>query len=159
MHFIRPATEADASLIARQRVKMFQDNGLQAVGTWESLEQDSAHWTAAKLRDGSYAGWIVEEGIDERPETALLAIGGAGLWLMEWPPHILHSEPMRGYLLNFYVSPHARGKGIARELVRLAVEESRRRGIHVATLHASRMGRPVYESLGWIDSNEMLMRY
>ena len=77
---------------------------------------------------------------------------------MEWPPHVIHLEPVRGYLLNFYVAPNARGRGIAKELVGLAVEECRRRGVHIATLHASTMGKPVYESLGWKESNEMMFR-
>ena len=150
MHIFRSATEADAVTIAEQRVKMFQDNDLTPTGTWEELERDSAEWTARKLREGSYAGWLVEE--DGR------VIGGAGVWFMEWPPHWMHVEPVRGYLLNFYVAPEARGRRLAKELVALAVDECRRRGVHVAVLHASRMGRKIYEELGWTASNEMMLR-
>jgi GNAT superfamily N-acetyltransferase len=149
-HIFRIAAETDATTIAAQRVQMFQDNHVVPVGTWDELERDSAAWTAAKLRDGSYAGWLVER--DGK------VIGGAGVWFMEWPPHWMHPEPMRGYLLNFYVAPEARGNRLAKELVGLAVAECRRRGLHLAALHASSMGRPVYESLGWAESNEMLLR-
>jgi GNAT superfamily N-acetyltransferase len=129
---------------------MFQDNQFESVGGWEALERDAAAWTAQRLADDSYAGWMVEE--DGR------VIGGAGVWFMDFPPHWMHPEPKRGYLLNFYVAPEARGRGLAKELVGMAVEECRRRGLHVAVLHASNMGRPVYESLGWTDSSEMLLR-
>ena len=37
---IRLATEADAAIIASQRVKMFQDNNLVLVGTWEQLQRE-----------------------------------------------------------------------------------------------------------------------
>jgi GNAT superfamily N-acetyltransferase len=157
MHTIRLAARADAATIARQRVKMFQDNSLICAGSWEDLERDSAQWTANKIGDGSYVGWLVEERANDGSEESAV-IGGAGVWFMEWPPHFMHLEPVRGYLLNFYVAPNARGRGIAKELVGLAVEECRRRGVHVATLHASAMGRPVYESLGWKASNEMMFR-
>jgi GNAT superfamily N-acetyltransferase len=129
---------------------MFKDNHFTPVGTWEQLQQDTEQWTAGKLREGSYAGWIAEE--DDR------IVGGAGLWFMEFPPHWMHPEPMRGYLLNFYVAPEARGQGLAKKFVALAVDECKRRGLHVATLHASNMGRPIYESLGWQDSTEMMLR-
>ena len=149
MHTIRPATEADAVAIAQQRVNMFQDNDLRCVASWDELEKASVGWLRAHLQAGSYAGWIVEE--DGSPA------GGAGVWFMEWPPHFLHLEPVRGYLLNFYVTPSVRGRGIAKELVGLAVDECKRRGVKVAVLHASGMGRPVYEALGWKPGNEMTL--
>jgi ribosomal protein S18 acetylase RimI-like enzyme len=77
---------------------------------------------------------------------------------MEWPQHWMHPEPMRGYLLNFYVAPEARGNRLAKELVGLAVAECRRRGLHFAALHASGVGRPVYEALGWTEPTERLLR-
>ena len=157
MLHIRLATEADAAIIALQRVKMFQDNNLVPVGTWEQLERDSMEWTARKLRDGSYVGWLMEEGMSDASEPARV-IGGAGVWFMEWPPHWMHPEPMRGYLLNVYVAPEARRRGLARELVLLATEECKRRGLHLAVLHASGMGQPIYEELGWKKSNEMVLK-
>jgi GNAT superfamily N-acetyltransferase len=150
MHRIRKATAEDARTIARQRVLMFQDNDLPCVATWDELERESGPWTAAKIADGSYAGFLVEEDGE--------IVGGAGVWFMEWPPHFMHLEPVRGYLLNFYVAPQARGRGIAKELVSAAVEECRRRGVKVAVLHASAMGRPVYEAMGWEAGNEMMLR-
>lgn len=157
MHTIRLAVPTDAAMIARQRVKMFQDNDFVAASSWEALERDSAHWTANKMREGSYVGWLIQEPTNDTTDESAV-IGGAGVWFMEWPPHFLHSEPVRGYLLNFYVAPVARGRGLAKELVKLAVEECRKRGVHVATLHASKMGRPIYESMGWKQSNEMMFR-
>ena len=137
-------------MIARQRVLMFQDNALPCVGGWDELERDSVGWLKKTIADASYAGFLVEE--DGQ------VIGGAGVWFMEWPPHYLHLEPVRGYLLNFYVAPEARGRGIAKELVPTCVAECRRRGVKVAVLHASAMGRPVYEGLGWEVGNEMMLR-
>jgi ribosomal protein S18 acetylase RimI-like enzyme len=77
---------------------------------------------------------------------------------MEWPPHFMHSEPRRAYLLNFYVAPEMRRQGLARKLLALAVEEAKARGIKVVTLHASKFGKPVYEQYGFKMSNEMMLR-
>ena len=78
---------------------------------------------------------------------------------MEFPPHFLDPEPRRAYLLNFYVAPEMRGRGFARQLLALAIDEARARGIKVVTLHASKFGKPIYERNGFVMSNEMLLRF
>jgi ribosomal protein S18 acetylase RimI-like enzyme len=77
---------------------------------------------------------------------------------MEWPPHFLDAEPHRAYLLNFYVAPEMRRRGLARELLALAVAEAKAHEIKVVTLHASKFGKPVYEQNGFAMSNEMMWR-
>jgi len=106
-------------------------------------------WVHPRLEDGSYAGWLVEESGE--------LVAGAGLWEMEWPPHFLHDEPRRAYLLNFYVAPQMRRRGLAAQLLALAVAEARTRGIKVVTLHASKFGKPVYEKYGFKMSPEMIL--
>jgi predicted acetyltransferase len=54
-----------------------------------------------------------------------------------------------------YIDPDHRRQGLAKGLVQLCLNESRRRGLRTVTLHASDAGRPVYESLGFNASNEM----
>ena len=107
-------------------------------------------WVRPRLADGSYIGWIVEEG--DR------VVAGAGMWLMDFPPHWMDAEPVRAYLLNFYVDPEFRGRGLAYKLLRKAVEDARRRGVKVVTLHASKFGRPLYERNGFEPTNEMMLR-
>ena len=65
------------------------------------------------------------------------------------------SNDHRGYILNMYVDPAHRRQGLAKHLVQLCLDESRRRGLRVATLHASDAGRPLYESFGFAPTNEM----
>jgi ribosomal protein S18 acetylase RimI-like enzyme len=74
------------------------------------------------------------------------------------PEHAGTAFTRRAYLLNFYVAPEMRRQGLARELLRLAVEEAKARGIKVVTLHASKFGKPVYEQNGFVMSNEMQLR-
>ena len=147
---IRRATVADAEAIGEQRVRMFEDAGFSTQAQMEQMLANFVVWVRPKLEDGSYAGWLVEQ--DGRP------VGGAGLWVMEWPPHFLDAKPQRAYLLNFYVAPEMRRQGLAQKLLALAVAEARARGIKVVTLHASRFGKPVYERNGFGMSNEMMLR-
>jgi GNAT superfamily N-acetyltransferase len=95
-------------------------------------------------------GWLVEE------EGRMVA--GAGMWLMDFPPHWMDAEPVRAYLLNFYVDPAFRGRGLAYRLLKTAVDDARRRGIKVVSLHASKFGKPLYERNGFEPANEMILR-
>jgi GNAT superfamily N-acetyltransferase len=151
MYKLRAAVIGDEEAIARQRCRMFQDNGLTCANSWASLERASIIWLTRQLEAGSYIGWLVEE------EGHLLA--GAGVWFMEWPPHILDDAPLRGYLLNFYVAPEARGRGIATALINAAISECKLRQVRVAVLHASEMGIALYRKMGWEPSNEMMLTF
>ncbi len=64
-------------------------------------------------------------------------------------------QSARGYILNVFVEPKHRGQGLARALMDLAMEEARRRGLDHMILHATPMGRPLYEAPGWTRTSEM----
>jgi ribosomal protein S18 acetylase RimI-like enzyme len=146
----RRATAVDAEVLGEQRLRMFADAGLADEDRMHPMVASFVPWVRAKLEDETYVGWLTEE--DGLP------VAGAGLWVMEWPPHFLDAEPRRAYLLNFYVAPEMRGCGLARELLGLAVAEAKARGIKVVTLHASKFGKPLYERNGFEMSNEMILR-
>jgi GNAT superfamily N-acetyltransferase len=146
----RPATTEDAEAIGLQRQKMFADGGFAEESEMVPMIARFVTWVRPKLEDGSYVGWLTEE--DGR------LVAGAGLWVMEFPPHWMDDEPRRAYLLNFYVAPEMRGRGLARELLGLAVAEAKARGIKVVSLHASKFGKPLYERNGFEMSNEMVLR-
>jgi GNAT superfamily N-acetyltransferase len=148
---IRRATPADAEAIADQRFRMFTDAEVGHEAAMPQMRDNFVPWVRARLEDDTYAGWLVEH------EGRLVA--GAGLWVMEWPPHFLDPEPRRAYLLNFYVAPEARRRGLASELLALTVAEASARGIKVVVLHASKFGKPVYEQNGFTISNEMMLRF
>jgi GNAT superfamily N-acetyltransferase len=146
----RLATEADAELIGEQRRRMFVDMGRADDALMQRMTAKFVPWVRGKLKDGSYIGWIVSEGD--------LAVAGAGMWLMDFPPHWMDAEPVRAYLLNFYVDPAFRGHGLAYGLLKAAVGEARRREIKVVSLHASQFGKSLYERNGFEATNEMMLR-
>lgn len=146
---LRLATEADAALIAGQRRAMFADAVLPVPATLDEMQKRFEPWVRERLADGSYRGWIAHRGD--------VPVGGAGLWVMDFPPHFLDVQPARGYLLNFYVSPDHRGMGLARRLLAACLDEGRRLGLRVITLHASKFGRPLYEQAGFRGNNEMIL--
>ncbi|WP_309340642.1 GNAT family N-acetyltransferase [Stenotrophomonas sp.] len=76
--------------------------------------------------------------------------------LIDWPPHPAHpQQDRRGYVLNVYVEPPYRRRGIARRLMALADAAFAERGVDYAVLHATAQGQPLYADLGWAATSEM----
>jgi ribosomal protein S18 acetylase RimI-like enzyme len=145
----RKAMVEDAALITRHRKAMFADAGNAPDAVLEEMGRNFEPWVKRMLTDDKYVGWIISEGE--------IAVASAGLLLLDWAPHYL--DPMgaqRGYVLNVFVEPEYRRRGLAQALMSECMDEARRRGIRVVALHASRKGQPVYEKLGFTTSNEML---
>ena len=57
-----------------------------------------------------------------------------------------------------YTEPAYRRQGVARLLVRTMIEWCRAEGFVAVALHASKDGRPLYESFGFRPTNEMRLR-
>jgi ribosomal protein S18 acetylase RimI-like enzyme len=144
----RLATLSDAVLITAHRHAMFAEMGKYPAEALDRMDPHVTPWLERMMAAGRYVGWIVED--DGQPAAS------AGFFALDWPPHPLDpAGTARGYLLNFWVEPGYRRRGLARALVREAVAESRRRGFRVSVLHASDAGRPVYEKEGFRASSEM----
>lgn len=146
---MRPATFADSALISAHRRAMFAEIHRLDESILEAIERRSVVWTERMIREGKYSGSIITDA--GRP------VASAGLLILDWPPHPFDPQgEQRGYLLNVYVEPAYRKRGLAHQLVEQCMAEARSRGIRVVTLHTSDAGRPVYESFGFHRTNEML---
>jgi len=151
---IRPATAADAVIIAQHRVGMFRDMGeipTEALGA--ELLAESTTSLVVWLRDRSYIGWLA---IDE----GSVVIAGAGVHIKPQLPRISHdgARVVTTHLplaVNVYTEPAWRGRGIARALMKILMEWTAGQGTDRLVLHASDAGRPLYESLGFEPTNEM----
>ena len=144
----RPATAADAPLITHHRRRMFVDAGRRDDQVLDVMAQTHEPWVAQAITDGKYLGFLTEDGGK--------VVAGAGLLLLDWPPHPLDPRStMRGYLLNVYVEPEYRRRKLASNLIELALAEARRRRIRVVALHSTEEGRRLYEAAGFRSTNEM----
>jgi ribosomal protein S18 acetylase RimI-like enzyme len=145
----RRASIDDAELITRHRKAMFADAESAPPAVLEEMGQNFEPWVRRMLVDDKYVGWIIQDG--DR------AVASAGFLLLDWAPHYLDpAGQQRGYVLNVFVKPEYRRRGLAQALMSECMDEARRRGIRVVALHASKKGQPVYEKLGFTTSNEML---
>jgi ribosomal protein S18 acetylase RimI-like enzyme len=145
----RTAIVDDAGLITRHRKAMFADMRDAPESVLDEMALNFEPWVRRMLSEKKYAGWITCDG--DR------AIASAGLLVLDWAPHFLDpAGEQRGYVLNVFVEPQYRRRGLAQALTNECLNEARRRGIRVVALHASKKGQPVYEKLGFTTSNEML---
>lgn len=144
---LRKILPRDLDLICAHREAMFRESGR----TDEALQRMATpfrHWLAPRLDAGDYFGYVLSD--HDRP------IAGIGLMLIDWPPHPAHPEQgCRGYVLNVYVEPEYRRRGIARKLMTLADDAFAERGATYAVLHATAQGKPLYADLGWSGTSEM----
>jgi len=53
--------------------------------------------------------------------------------------------------------PQARGRGLSTRLLEVALAEARERGMETSTLQATKLGRPIYERVGYEDVGELQM--
>ncbi len=115
----------------------------------EAMRRNAEPWTNNMILADKYAGWITSDG--DRP------VASAGLLVLDWPPHPLDpAGEHRGYMLNVFVEPEHRGRGLAHALVKCCLTEAKTRGIRIVALHSSDAGKPIYEEFGFKTSNEML---
>ena len=149
---LRAACLDDAPLIAHHRVAMFRDMRILDAPEAGPLETASLEYLAAALSRGDYLGWLVER--------AGRVVGGAGLSLRPVLPRpgVLRSSD-EAYLMNVYVDPAHRRRGLARALVVAMLDWCRDGGVTRVTLHASDEGRPLYEAFGFASTNEMRLEW
>ncbi|MDU9389913.1 GNAT family N-acetyltransferase [Pseudomonas sp. zfem002] len=144
---VRRVHSADGELVCRHREAMFLEAGGDAA-TLQVMTEHFRPWLQPRLEDGRYYGFVLED--DGQVAAAI------GLMSIDWPPHPAHPQlDQRGYVLNVYVEPAYRRRGLASKLMQLADAEFVRRGLGFAVLHATAAGRPVYAGLGWNATAEM----
>jgi GNAT superfamily N-acetyltransferase len=152
---VRQADADDIALLAYHRAAMFRDMGQIASHQEEALKQATASYLRDALPGGQYLAWVAED-----TATAPAAIGGAGVQLRPILPRPrpgadeLEFGP-EAIVLNVYVEPVWRRRGVAEALMRAVLDALAARGIRRIVLHASDDGRRLYERLDFVPNNEM----
>ena len=130
---------------------MFRDMGYNDDVALDTMMQNFQPWVEAKMHSGEYLAWLAVTDDD-------VIVAGAGLWLMDWPAHMVGSSARRGNILNVYTEPEFRRGGLARRLMEAALLWCKANAIDFVILHASPQGRRLYESLGFQAGNEMRIK-
>lgn len=146
---IERATADDAGTLAFFRYEMFRD-----------MLPDN-DWSFRRDVLVAEAGRYFREQADSPYQMNFVAflhghpVGSACAIVQERPIHVRYDGVRYGYVHNVYVKPEARGLGVARALLRRLHAEAAKAGVVRLSLHASRLGRPLYLDLGY----ESIERY
>jgi GNAT superfamily N-acetyltransferase len=146
---VRAATAADTELLVRHNRGMWLDIGLFPTKVVFASAPAYRRWLRREMRAHRYHGFIAET-----LEGAAVASGAVWLQPVQPRPGIMAGTESP-YVMSMYTEPEFRGRGLASRLVESMIQWSRHRRYSRITLHASKQGHPVYERLGFADSNEM----
>jgi ribosomal protein S18 acetylase RimI-like enzyme len=152
---IREATVADVVLLARHRAGMFRDMGRLKAGWEASLVRATADYLRDALPRGEYLGWVADS-VSSSPEP----VGGAGVQLRSILPRPRPSGEgielgPEAIILNVYVEPAWRRRGVGEALMRSVLSALAERKVTRIVLHASDDGRRLYQRLGFVPTNEL----
>src|SRR5215469_14607526 len=148
---LRRASTADLDILVEHRAAMFRDMGYNDEVALTSMASRFRPWLLERMKGGDYLAWLASA-----PNGSIAA--GTGLWLMDWPPHMIGQGMRRGNILNVYTNANFRRRGLARELITAALGWCRENGVDTIILHASPSGRAIYEALGFKQTNEMRLQ-
>jgi GNAT superfamily N-acetyltransferase len=147
---VRRATTDDINMLVAHRRAMFVDMGYRDEAALDAMAAKCLPWLLTRMNRDEYLAWLATA-----PDGSIVA--GTGLWLMDWPPHMI-GRGLRGNILNVYTAAEHRRRGLAGALVNAAIAWCQSNGVDTIVLHASPDGRRLYESMGFAVSNEMRMR-
>ena len=147
---IREATPEDISEILRHRRAMYEAMDYKDEKALAAMVSTTTQYLPRAMSDGSFRGWMAMHGT--------LIVGGCAVIVNPWPSHPYDLECRRATILNMYVDPEFRRQGIARQLMQTILDWCRQQNFAAVYLHASKEGRPLYESLGFEPTTEMTLK-
>ena len=111
----------------------------------ETIAEHTRQYITRSFKDGGFITFVAL--FDE------MIIGMCGLSLFMLPPNDWCPSGKTGYIGNLYTLPAYRGSGIGTKLFSLTLDEAVRRDCGRILLHATEMGRPIYEKFGFSPSD------
>lgn len=148
---ISAASEREDKIIAWHFYRLWQDNNVAP----ENIREDWLEVTIGfiqrarpELSFQAFVGRINDE---------IVASVSCQLFAGLYPAPFKPSFRQYGYIWNVFVESDYRRQKIGTKLTNRAIEYLRSLDCTHAILHASPYGKPVYESLGFIPKNEMIL--
>lgn len=143
---VRRAGIDDSAALARLRwVWRTTERGEHGLSQAE-FETAFARWWAE--HQSMHVGFIAERGGD--------AVGMAWLAVFERVPQPRRLERLAGNMQSVFVLEEFRNHGIGGSLVEAVIAEARSRGLGYLIVHPSERAYPLYERLGFAQTNRLL---
>ena len=141
----RKAVRSDIPELAEIRKKQLIDEGMNPD---REIRQELQAFFQKHFEDDTLVEFLALEN-DETAATAAILF-------MEYPPTFANPSGIRGYVTNMYTAPAYRGRGLASGMLERLMKEAEERGVTEILLHASGMGRSVYERFGFTGRKDWM---
>ena len=149
--FIFKATTEDIQDIVRLRRLMFEWMGHTDKDYLEKNDTENTKYFTKLIPEGTFHGWMAKTKDGK-------VVGTGGLVFDQHPPSPNNPTGKIGYIMNISVEPEYRNQGIAKELLKTILFYIKDKNITLVSLHASEMGKNLYEKVGFKPTNEMRLK-
>jgi ribosomal protein S18 acetylase RimI-like enzyme len=139
---IRQATVADVDDLVQLRRMMFEAMGFDDPAKLDAGDAAASAYFARAIPGGEFQGWLAVTPDGEPVSTC-------GLVIDQHPPGPGNLSGKTGYIMNVVTHPAYRRRSLARRLVQATLAWLSEHDVQRAELHATDMGRPLYEELGF----------
>lgn len=146
---LRAATCQDDDPIAQHFYQLWLDNGVSTEGIvadWQAVVQQFVSQARQTL---SYKAFVIEI------NGGIVGSVGCQLFAGLYPLVLANHQRKYGYIWGVYVEPAYRQQGLGEQLTAQAIAYLKSLDCTRIILHASPLGKPLYERLGFVASNEM----
>jgi ribosomal protein S18 acetylase RimI-like enzyme len=147
--FIRKVNLGEETLIAEHFYKMWIDVGVPEGAIELNWQEIIFQFIDNARQNLQYQGFIAEV------DRVVVGSTSCQLYAGLYPNAIKDNHRKLGYIWGVYVEPAYRRQGIAKQLTNTAIDYLKDIGCTRVVLNASPNGKPVYTSLGFVDSNAM----
>jgi GNAT superfamily N-acetyltransferase len=147
---IRIATLNDIPELLCHRRGMYEDMGYDHEESLAAMLRTSEPYLHAAMTNGTLHAWLAA--VENR------VVGGGLIIVSPWLSHPYDQQCRQATVLNVYVYPEFRRRGIARQLMQTMIDWCRKEEFVNLSLHASKQGRPLYESMGFEPTTEMRLK-
>ncbi len=142
------AGPGDVELLVAHRLSLLREVHPELETKIEESGEWTREWIRKRLAEGSLIGLLA------KAQDGKVA-GSGCIWLRDDMPRPTNPRMIAPYLMSMYTAPEFRRKGVARLIVQSALKLCKERGYERVNLHASEVGKPLYESLGFSPTTEM----
>ncbi len=127
---------------------MFTDMGVPVDA--DRLGPSFRAWLADLMPAGTYRAWLAEAADGQTG-------AGGGITILPWPPGPRSMGDRLAFVYNVYTEPAHRRRGLARQIMDTIHAWCRDEGITSMALNASRDGKRLYDSMGYVETPSPMM--
>jgi predicted GNAT family acetyltransferase len=138
---IRKANIDDLEALFKSRLEFVQSLRNNEVSISEEFQKNTYDYMKKHIEDDTMVIWMAIDSIE--------IVSAAMVCYYQLLPTISNETGNTGYILNVFTDPKYRRKGLATELMNKLKQDAKERNVSKLLLHATDMGKLVYEKLGY----------